>query len=157
MPIRARIGYHGHRSTTTIHQNLPTAEHDSKLVSADIVKELHKNRLVTYPDMASLSTIFTASPLGLVGKSNGTKRRIHHLSYPPGDPSAINNGIPEEYGTIAYSNIDQAVQAVQQFGRGCTLVKRDFESAFRHVPVSSLDSISKSSPFPPIPHEGCEG
>ena len=136
----ARIGYHGHRSTITIHQNLPTAEHDSKLVSADIVKKLHKNRLVTYPDMASLPTIFTASPLGLVDKSNGTKRRIHHLSYPPGDPSPINNGIPEEYGTIAYSNIHQAVQAVQHFGSGCTLVKCDFESAYCHVPVSPLDS-----------------
>lgn len=87
----ARIGYHGHRSKITIHQNLPTAEHDSKLVSADIVKELHKNRLVTDPDIASLPTIFTASPLGLVDKSDGTKRRIHHLSYPPRDPSAINN------------------------------------------------------------------
>ena len=136
----ARIGYHGHRSMITIHQNLPTAEHDSKRVSADIVKKLHKNRLVTYPDMASVPNIFTDSALGLVDKSDGTKRCIHHLSYPPGDPSAINNGISEKYGTIAYRNIDQAVQAVQYYGRGCILVESNFESAFRHVPVSPLDS-----------------
>ena len=30
--------------------------------------------------------------------------------------------------------------AIQKFGRGCLLVKRDFESAFRHIPISLFDS-----------------
>ena len=136
----ARIGYHGHRHSVTIHPNLSTAEHKANLVSADINHELLKNRLETYPDFASLPNHYTASPLGLVDKSDGSKRRIHHLSYPPGDNSAINNGIPEEYGAIVYSTIEDTIQAIQHFGAGCNLIKRDFESAFRYRPVSPLDS-----------------
>jgi len=65
---------------------------------------------------------------------------IHHLSYPAGDPSAINNGIPEDYGAIAYSSIEDAIRAIQLFGTGCILIKRDFEAAFRHIQVSPLDT-----------------
>jgi len=72
-------------------------------------------------------------------KSDGTKRRIHHVSYPPNDPNSINCGIPELYESISYSGITEAISAIQQFGNSCTLVKRDFASAFRHIPVSSLD------------------
>ena len=36
--------------------------------------------------------------------------------------------------------IHEAVQAVQEFGSDCILVKRDFESAFRNIPVSHIDS-----------------
>ena len=39
---------------------------------------------------------------------------------------------------IAYSSISDAVSAIQHMGKGCLLVKRDFESAFHHIPVSPL-------------------
>ena len=58
----------------------------------------------------------------------------------PGDTSALNNGIPEEYGTLRYSTIDEAVRAIQEYGKDSLLVRRDFESAFCHIPVSPLDS-----------------
>ena len=32
--------------------------------------------------------------VGLMGKSDGGKRRIHHQSYPTEEPTAINSGIP---------------------------------------------------------------
>ena len=137
---RARIGYEGHRSSITIHPNLTTAELDSNIVTADIISEQIKNRLECYQNLKSLPARFTASPLGLTDKADGTKRRIHHLSYPPGDPTAINNGIPEEYGAIAYSTIDDAIEAIQHFRKKCIMVKRDFEAAFRHIPVSPLDT-----------------
>jgi len=109
-------------------------------VSTDIASELSKNRLYKCPSIADLSDHYTASPLGLTDKSDGRKRRINHLSYPSDSPQSINGGIPEEYGTITYSSIDDAIHAVQLLGPNCVLIKRDFESAFRHIPVSPLDS-----------------
>lgn len=52
---------------------------------------------------------------------------------------SINGRIPECYGTIAYSSVSEAIEAIQAFGQNCVLLKRDFESAFRHIPVSPLD------------------
>ena len=136
----ARIGYTQQRSTPTIYPNLATAKTDANLVSADITAELSKNRLETYSNITELPAHYTASPLGLTDKADGTKRRIHHLSYPSDSANSINSGIPEEFGVIIYSGIEDAIAAVQQLGRGCTMIKRDFESAFRHIPVSPYDS-----------------
>lgn len=135
-----RIGYEGSRTSPTIHPNLSSAEGDPSLVRAEITTELERNRLELYPDIRSVQNHYTASPLGLTDKSDGSKRRIHHLSYPAGDPSAINHGIPERYGAITYSGIEDAIRAIQLFGPGCILIKRDFEAAFRHTPVSPLDT-----------------
>lgn len=49
-------------------------------------------------------------------------------------------GIPEEYGTINYSWIRESILAVQRFGKGCWLSKRDLENAFRHVPLTPPDT-----------------
>ena len=136
----ARIGYEGSRTSVTIHPNLSRAEEAPSTVTAEIISELKKNRLELYSDYGSLPNHYTASPLGLTDKSDGSKRRIHHLSYPAADPSAINHGIPEEYGAITYSGIEDAIRAIQLFGPGCILIKRDFEAAFRHIPVSPLDT-----------------
>ena len=136
----ARIGYESVRSAVTIHSNLSTANDDPALVTAEIISEIERGRLEVYPNRASLPNNYTASPIGLTDKSDGSKRRIHHLSYPAGDSSSVNDGIPPEYGVIKYSNIDDAILAIQTLGRDCILVKRDFESAFRHIPVSPLDT-----------------
>jgi len=136
----ARIGYTQQRSEPTIHPNLAIADADATLVSADVSSELNKNPLDTYLNINTLPTHYTASPLGLVDKTDGSKRRIHHLSYPPDDPMAINNGIPEQFGSIGYSGIEDAVSTIQKLGKGGTLIKRDFESAFRHIQVSPYDS-----------------
>ena len=117
-----------------------TSETEADLVTADIAAEYCKKHLEIYPNFSSLPRHYTASPLGLVDKSDGGKRRIHHLSYLVGDPSAINQGIPEPYRAIAYCTIEEAIQAIQEFGNKCYLIKRDFESAFRHIPVSPLDT-----------------
>jgi len=93
----ATIGYEGYRSVATIHPDLVTADTGADLVRADIAAESMKNRLNLYSDSASLPPHYTASPLGLTNKSDGSKRRIHHLSYPPGSSTSINGGIPESY------------------------------------------------------------
>jgi len=96
----ARIGYEGSRNIATIHPNLKTAIDEAETVSADILSELNQSRLEVFPDLNGLPSHFTASPLGLTDKADGSKRRIHHLSYPPGEMSGINAGIPEHYGSI---------------------------------------------------------
>ena len=136
----ARIGYKGICETPTIYPNLSTAEVDIPLVTSDITSEMSKNRLLVYRVKEALPIHYTASPPGLTDKADGSKRRIHHLSYPALDTDSINGGIPEHYGTIIYSGISDAIQAIQYMGKNCLLVKRDFESAFRHIPVSPLDS-----------------
>ena len=106
----------------------------------DIATELCKNRLLVYPNKEGLPIPFTACPLRLTDKADGSKRRIHHVSYPTTDSSSINTGIPEHYGTITYIRIGEAIQAIQDMGKDCIRVKRDFESPFRLIPVSPLDS-----------------
>jgi len=109
----ARIGYEGSRNTATIHPNLKTAITKAETVSADILSELNQSRLEVFPDLNSLPSHFTACPLGLTDKADGSKRRIYHLSYPPGDMSGINAEISEHYDAIQYSGIEHAIQAVQ--------------------------------------------
>jgi len=137
----ARIGYEGVRESRTIHPNLSTAQADTNLVTANIATELMKSRLLVYPNKDRLPIPFTVSPLKLTDKADGSKRELHHLSYPTTDSSSINAGIPEHYGTITYSGIGEAIQAIQDMGKDCILVKRVFESAFHHIPVSLLESL----------------
>ena len=140
--FRARIGYEGPCDPSQIHQNLSSAEDAPDTVTADIRAELANNRLEHYPRIETLPEYFIASPLGLIDKSDGTKHRIHHLSFPTDekDSGSINGRIPEYYGTITYSGVQEAIMAIQKFGRDCLLVKRDFESAVRHIPISPFDS-----------------
>ena len=52
------------------------------------------------------------SPLGLVPKKNGEFRIIQHLSAPEG--SSVNDGIPKEFCSVQYQNIDDAVALVKK-------------------------------------------
>ena len=97
----ARMGYEGQRATITIYLNLAISQAESDLVTPDIAFECNKKRLKIYPNFLLYPKPYTASPLGLVDKSDSGKRSIHHVSYPVGDPSAIKHGIPEPYGAIA--------------------------------------------------------
>jgi len=135
-----RIGYEGVRGPIRIHHNLTSAEEYPELVTADIETELRNNRLTSYPGLQDLRDHFGATPLGLTDKADGSKRRIHYLSFPAESARSINGGIPEDYGAITYSTVEEAITVVGAFGRGCQLIKRDFESAFRHIPISPLDS-----------------
>lgn len=113
----ARIGYEGHRAIPIICPNLPIAQADEHLLSSDIAVELEKNRFAIYPDPTQLPSHYTTSPLGLIDKSDGSKRRMHHLTYPPLSISSINSGIPEHYGTISYSMVTEGIEAIQGLGK----------------------------------------
>jgi Reverse transcriptase (RNA-dependent DNA polymerase) len=51
----------------------------------------------------------------------------------------VNDGIPSNYGTVTYKTLSDAIYLIAQAGRGAVRLKRDLESAFRHVPVSRWD------------------
>ena len=110
------------------------------IVTPEIQAELTKQRLRLYTSYNQLPRFFTASSLGLTDKSDCTKRHIHHHSYPENSTHSVNGGIPERYGTIIYSTVSDAITAIPSFGCQCQLVKRDFESAFRHIPVCLINS-----------------
>ena len=136
----ARIGYEEVRERPVIYPNLAIAQTDALLISTDITLTLEKHRIHKYPRGADLPRHYTASALWLTDRSDGSKRRIHYLSYPPQSSQSINAGILEEYGTITYSSIANAISAVLELEPNWILIERDFESAFRHIPVSPLDS-----------------
>lgn len=91
----ARIGYEGPRDSISIYPNLTTAEEDKEIVFTAIASDLANNRLKYYENRLYLPACYRVFPLGLGDKSDGLKRRIHHLSYPPEEESSINCGIPE--------------------------------------------------------------
>ena len=136
----ARIGYEGVGQSPTIYPNLSTAEADTNLLTSDIPTQLGKNHLMVYDNNDQLPKFFTASLLGLIDKADGSKRRIHYLSYLTSNSSSINEGIQENYGTITYNGICDTIQAIQAMGRDCLPVKRDIKSVFGHISVSPVDS-----------------
>jgi hypothetical protein len=129
----ARIGYTG-PSQTILSRNLASANESPQTLSADIHAQFRKGQL---GKLATLPPKFISSPLGLVPKSDGAWRRIHHLSHPQGN--SVNDHIPPEWGTLTYASFDQALRLVAEAGPGSTLVKRDLADAFRHIPVSPQD------------------
>ena len=134
----ARIGYNGARKGQRIARNLPNADDLPELLKEDIVEQEGHDRLTRHNSLNALPPCFFSSPLGLVDKPNGKKRRIHHLSHPPGE--SVNDGIPETFGEIAYASIDEVISVIRQLGQGAIMIKRDFADAFRQIPVSPIDS-----------------
>ena len=135
-----RIGYEGTRDSPTLYLDLATTLEDDETVTKDLGRELEKGHFEEYSHFELLPPGFTASPLGLTDNVDGSKRPIHHFSYLLDHHTSINSQIPEHYGSIEYSTIDAGIAAIQQYSSGCLFVKRDFESAFRHIPVSPMDS-----------------
>jgi hypothetical protein len=56
------------------------------------------------------------------GVQNGW-RVIFDLSSPEG--ASVNDGIPNEYGTLAYETLNDAIRLVAQAGKGAVMMKRD--------------------------------
>ena len=127
----ARIGYDGPEQII-ISRNLPIDESDFAFLDAKTTAD-EKAGLIS---RATPSFPFVSSPLGVVPKHDGGRRRIHHLSYPTG--SSVNNFIDQSRGTLSYTTFDEILFSIGQAGRGCILIKRDIRDAFRMIPVSAL-------------------
>ena len=121
----AQIGYRGkkqfcHSSNHHIHE--------PGMISAKLAEDLNLGRI----RLASRPSF--VSPLGLVPKHDGGWRRIHDLSWPPGQ--GLNQGIPDSWSAIEYMRIDDIYEQVTQAGPGCTIIKRDIKDALRIVPIA---------------------
>ena len=80
---------------------------------------------------------YICSPLGLVPKSDGGWRRIHHLSFP--NSRLVNDSIPQEFGEIEYTTFDAITNDIVITGRGIVILKRDIKDAFWIVLIAQLD------------------
>ena len=114
----AKIGYRGPILTHNC-KNHHSALDAPEILSSDLQKQLYHDRLVQI-DPATKAP-FVCSPLGLVPKHDGGWRRIHDLSFPAGN--SVNDGIPQEWGSLEYTIFDDAVDALLRQGPGVILVK----------------------------------
>ena len=119
-------------------QNLKSAFQFADIVDEKVQSELAKHRIMgpyssppSFPD-------FRVSPLGVVPKKvSGEFRMIHHLSYPRN--YSVNDLIPREFSTVQYASIYDAIKFIKQAPSTVYLAKVDIKSAFRIIPISSLD------------------
>lgn len=117
-----------------ISDNLPSAQQAPEVPTEDLRSQQAKERLL---QVKNPSMPFICSPLGLAPKSNGKRRRIHHLSYPR--KHSVNDYIPAAWGALEYASFDEAMAKVSKLRPGALLVKRDLAEAFRHVLVAQED------------------
>lgn len=117
--------------------NLLSAIQNPVIVDQKILKEIEAGRFAG-PFVSPPFTTFCISPLGVVPKKTpGEFRLIHHLSFPRG--SSINDGISDEFSSVTYATINDAVSQIKLLGRGCFLAKTDIKSAFRIIPIRPED------------------
>lgn len=130
----AKIGYIG-PDQLILSQNLSSANNAPDIIAKDLERQVLMDRVTK---LTFLPFKFICSPLGLVPKSHSKGwRRIHHLSYPEG--RSVNDFIPEEWGTLEYPTVDNAISRIRRLGPGCVLSKRDLTDAYRHIPVAKSD------------------
>lgn len=123
------IHYRG--DTVSVDQKtLLSAKRNPNIVDAKLAKEIEKGRIAGPFDSAPFQN-FKASPIGIVPKKvQGQFRLIHHLSYPKHSQMSINAGIPQEFKSVSYATIGDAISYLRNFGCGSFMAKTDIESAF---------------------------
>lgn len=137
----ALIGYSGPEQTSPadriLSENLSSANNAPDLIQQQLQIDLSLGRVVHAPTgLDGTPTFpFISSPLGLVPKSDGGFRRIHHLSYPAGH--SVNDGINPDDATLIYTAIDGVFSAVRCAGCGAIIVKHNLKDAFRTIAVAS--------------------
>ncbi|XP_068761640.1 uncharacterized protein [Montipora capricornis] len=70
-------------------------------------------------------------------KTPGEFRLIHHLSYP--DELSVNDFIPDQFSSVQYASIGDAVTLIKSLCRACYMAKTDIKSAFRIIPIHHDD------------------
>ena len=114
-------------------RNLPILDSDYPILDQKTAAD-EAARLIC---KVSPSFPFFCSPLGIIPKHDGGRRRIHHLSYPEG--LSVNDFIEPSFGSLEYVTFDAVVQSICAAGRGCYIMKRDIRDAFRMIPIAAPD------------------
>lgn len=103
---------------------------DPKVIQEKLDQDLQSGRIVPATQLSP----FISSPLGLVPKSNGDLRRIHHLSYPRG--MSVNDFIPKEATNLRYATLADIFVRICRAGQRAVIIKKDIKDAFRNIPVA---------------------
>ena len=115
------------------------------LKSANAHPEIVRQKISTEIDSGRIGgpfidrPIYTlrVSPIGLVEKTPGEFRLIHHLSYPEGE--SLNDFIDQDLCLVKYSQFDEESHMVQDMGRESLLSKLEIKSAYRLLPANPAE------------------
>ncbi|PUU75073.1 hypothetical protein B9Z19DRAFT_1155236 [Tuber borchii] len=107
----ALIGYTRPRAGQTLHRNHGSAREQPELLEQDLREQLRNKRLTCYKE-GHLPPFFVSSPIGLVDKNDGNKRRIHDLSYPEG--TGVNGGIHPERTKVVFSTLQDIMNIMKE-------------------------------------------
>ena len=130
-----RLGYTGERVSRQS-KNLIVCQEKPEEVQKKIQKEIDLGRIEGPFKEPPFQSCFIISPIGVVPKSEpGQYRLIQHLSYP--EKTSINDGIAEEFKTVGYASIDDAISKIKIHGSQALMCKTDIDSAFRLIPIKT--------------------
>ncbi|XP_071153766.1 uncharacterized protein [Mytilus edulis] len=118
-------------------KNLQSAFRNPDSVDIIIKQEVDKGYLVG-PFKKFPFDRYRVSPIGIVeGKYSGKKRLIVDLSSPheSQDHFSINDLIDKEQCSLSYVKIDDAINAIKEFGRLSILNKADIADAFKQLGI----------------------
>ena len=131
-----RLGFTGDERSLES-SNLKSDLSQPQVVSAKLEKERAAGRIAG-PFSSPPFPYFRCSPLGIVPKKDPSELRlIHHLSYPKA--SSVKDYIPQEFSSVKYACINDAISVIKSSGAGCFMAKTDIKSAFRIIPVHPKD------------------
>ena len=114
--------------------NLKSALSQPQVVSAKLEKECATSKIAG-PFSSPPFPYFPCTPLGIVPKKDLSEfRSIHHLTYPKG--SSVNDYIPQEFSSVKYACINNAISVIKSLGAGCFMANTDIV-CFSHNPRST--------------------
>ena len=118
-------------------RNLKSAYEHPEVIEQKIKLELDAGRFMGPFDEPPFDNLIT-SPIGLQPKKKpGEFRLITHLSHPHG--ASVNSGIPDEFSSVQYNNVSDAIKIIKEKGRNCYMAKTDVKNAFRLIPINPKD------------------
>ena len=125
--------------TTDVHgKNASTVTENPEVIEQKLQPEIDKGRIAgpfPHPPFSP----FHISPLNIRPKKTpGKFRLIHNLSYPY-DGTSINSNIPQNFKTVQYSSIGDAIKILLTLPQGSFAAKSDIADAFRLIPVAPVD------------------
>ena len=135
-------GFRIHATAATHNIQAPKNSHIAvkhpDAVSQKISKELSKGTIAGPFKQPPFPT-FQISPLSLRPKNDGSGwRLLHDLSYPY-DENSVNQAIPNNFKHVKYSSVQDAINIIQDIGKGAYMAKADIASAFTLVPIHPDD------------------
>ena len=132
-----KLNFHG-KNQSLSSSNSPSASTLPEVIDATIENELSLARIAG-PYSSPPFQHFKSSPLALRQKKEGGRyRMLHNLSYLYNSQS-VNANIPQEFATVSYSSITDAIHLIQKCSPNVFLAKSDISEAYRLVPIHPTD------------------